>query len=334
MNLEEENRDLRARLAAKEQLLLENERISREQASQLEEVVIELEDQKRLLEAMVNNLADGVVVSNSEGVLTRLNPAVARIIGGPTGTTPGDLSDVVGVFRADGHTPFPESEQPLFRALRGEAVEGEEMFVRHRDRPEGVFILASASPLISDDGRSMGAVSIFHDITDRKRWEKELEKQLTSEREKNEILEQMQMAIQELSTPVLELWDDVLALPVIGIVDSKRSAEMMERLLEEVVRRQSQFVIIDITGVEVVDTATADRFMKLVTAVEYLGAKCMLTGTRGQVAQTLASLGVDMGQMVAMRTLKHGLRECLRIMDDPGKQRISPRKLLERTRRM
>lgn len=331
MNLEEENRELHARLAAMEQLLLENERISREQASQLEEVVIELQDQKRLLEAMVNNLADGVMVANAEGVITRLNPAVVRIIGGASGSGPGELAEVFEVLRPDGYSPFPESEQPLARALRGEAVEGEEVFVRHRDRPEGVFILASASPLISDDGRSMGAVAIFHDISDRKRWERELEMQLTREREKNEVLEKMQMAIQELSTPVLELWDDILALPVIGIVDSKRSSEMMERLLEEVVRRQAQFVIIDITGVDVVDTATADRFMKLVTAVEYLGARCMLTGTRGQVAQTLASLGVDMGQMIALRTLKHGLRECLRLMNDPGK-RTGPRKLPERTR--
>ncbi|MFS8067871.1 MAG: STAS domain-containing protein [Byssovorax sp.] len=314
-----------------EQLLAENERISRDQASRLEGLVSELQDQKTLLEATLNNLADGVVVANPEGVFTRHNPAVARILGGSALGPPGEAIEVFEYFRPDGCTPFPEEDLPLGRALRGEAVEGEEFIVRHRLRPEGVFIVASASPLLAEDGRSMGAVAIFHDVSDRKRWEKTLEAQLTSVREKNELLEQMQMAIQELSTPVLELWDDILALPVIGIVDSKRSAEMMERLLDEVVRRQSQFVIIDITGVELVDTATADRFIKLVTAVEYLGARCMLTGTRGAVAQTLASLGVDMGQLISLRTLKHGLRECLRLMDDPGR-RLKPRALLEKAR--
>ena len=331
MSLETENGDLRARIAAMEQLLAENECISRDQARRLEGLVTELQDQKRLLEATLNNLADGVVVADSQGVVTRLNPAVARILGGSAEGPPGEAIEVFEYFRPDGYTPFPEADLPLGRAIRGEAVEGEEFIVRHRLRPEGVAIMASARPLLAEDGRSMGAVAIFHDISDRKRWEKTLEKQLTNVREKNELLEQMQMAIQELSTPVLELWDDVLALPVIGIVDSRRSAEMMERLLEEVVRRQSQFVIIDITGVELVDTATADRFIKLVTAVEYLGARCMLTGTRGAVAQTLASLGVDMGQLVSLRTLKHGLRECLRLMDDPSK-RLKPRALLEKAR--
>jgi rsbT co-antagonist protein RsbR len=332
MNLETENRDLRARLEAMQQLLNDQERISREQASRFDGLVAELQDQKRLFEAMLNNLTDGVVVASSEGILTRFNPAAERILGIGLHAAPKDeWSAIYGLFRLDGQTPYPPDELPLARALQGETVKGGEMFVRHPRVPEGVFIDASASPLLTEDGRRLGAVVIVRDITERKRWECALEKQLVSEREKNDLLERMQTAIHELSTPVLELWDDVLALPVIGIVDSKRSAEMMERLLEEVVRRQAQFVIIDITGVELVDTATADRFIKLVTAVEYLGARCILTGVRGAVAQTLASLGVDLGTLITLRTLKHGLIECLRLMEGAGK-RTNPRALLERAR--
>ena len=285
-----------------------------------------------LFEAMLNNLTVGVTVANSEGILTRFNPAAERIIGIGLNEAPKDeWSAVYGLFRLDGQTPYPPDELPLARALRGETVKSEELFVRHPLVPEGVFIDASASPLLTEDGRHLGAVAIFSDISERKRWESALEKQLVSVREKNELLERMQTVIQELSTPVLELWDDVLALPVIGIVDTKRSAEMMERLLEVVVLRQAQFVIIDITGVEVVDTATADRFIKLVTAVEYLGARCILTGVRSAVAQTLASLGVDLGTLTTLRTLKHGLIECLRLMDDAGK-RTNPRARIERAR--
>ena len=288
MNLETENRDLRARLEAMQQLLDDQERTSREQASRFDGLVGELQDQKRLLEAMLNNLTDGVALANGEGILTRFNPAAERLLGiGLQETPKEEWSAVYGLFRLDGQTPFPTDELPLARALQGETVKAEEMFVRHPQISGGVFIDVSASPLITEDGRRLGAVVIMRDITERKRWERALEKQLVNEREKNDLLERMQTAIQELSTPVLELWDDVLALPVIGIVDSKRSAEMMERLLEEIVRRQAEFVIIDITGVELVDTATADRFIKLVTAVEYLGARCMLTGVRGAVAQTL-----------------------------------------------
>lgn len=333
MSLETENYDLRARLAATEQLLQEHERISLEQASRLDALIAELQDQKRLFEAMLENITDGVVFANSAGILTRFNPAAERILGlGLHAAPKEEWSTVYGIFRLDGHTPYPPDELPLVRALRGETVTGVEMFIRNPQLPEGIFMDASASPLLTDDGRRLGAVVILRDISERKRWERDLEKQLVSEREKNELLERMQLAIQELSTPVLELWDDVLALPIIGIVDSKRSADMMERLLEEVVLRQAQFVIIDITGVELVDTATADRFLKLVTAVEFLGARCMLTGVRSAVAQTLAALGVDLGTLLTLRTLKHGLHECLRLMDGAGK-RSSHQALIETARK-
>ncbi len=333
MSLETENYDLRARLAATEQLLQEHERISLEQASRLDELVGELQDQKKLLEATLNNLTDGVIVANAEGILIRFNPAAERILGLGVNEAPKDeWSAVYGLFHLDGQTPYPSNELPLARALLGETTKGVEMFVRHPHIPEGIFMDASASPLITEDGRRIGAVVIVRDISDRKRWERMLETQLASERERNELLERMQIAIQELSTPVLELWDDVLALPVIGIVDSKRSADMMERLLDEVVLRQAQFVIIDITGVELVDTATADRFLKLVTAVEFLGARCILTGVRSAVAQTLAALGVDLGTLLTLRTLKHGLHECLRLMDGAGK-RSSHQALIETARK-
>ena len=333
MDLETENRDLRARLTATEQLLDEHERISREQARKLSALVGELQDQKRLLEATLNNLTDGVTVSDNAGVLTRINPAVRRILGiGIVEARKSQWSEVYGFYRPDGHTPFPSEELPLARALQGETVEGEELFMRHAGRPEGSFIVVSASPLLTEDGRQIGAVAVFRDIGERKRWEKALEQQLVGEREKTELLERMQLAIQELSTPILELWDDVLALPVIGIVDSKRSADMMERLLTEIVARQAKFVILDITGVEVIDTGTADRFIKLVTAVEFLGARCMITGIQSAVAQTLASLGADLGRLRALRTLKHGLHECMRLMSGEGKH-SSPRARRERSRK-
>ena len=333
MNLEAENRELEARLAAMEQLLAENQRASLHQASDLEALVAELQNQKSLLEDTLNNLIDGVIVANHQGTLIRCNPAAARILGvGMVEATQADWASVYGLYRPDGLTLFPPEELPLARALRGETVEGEEMFSRPTQRTEGSYLMVSASPVLAEDGRQMGAVAIFHDIGDRKRWERAMEVQIASEREKNDLLERMQMAVQELSTPILELWDDVLALPVIGIVDTRRSAEMTEQLLEEVVRKQARFVIIDITGVELVDTSTADRFIKLVTAVEYLGACCMLTGTRSAVAQTLAALGVDLGSLITLRTLKDGLRECLRMMRG-GARRPNPSTTLDRARR-
>jgi anti-anti-sigma regulatory factor len=129
-----------------------------------------------------------------------------------------------------------------------------------------------------------------------------------------ELIRRQTIAIQELSTPVLQLWTDVLALPVIGMVDSRRAAEIMERLLSEIVTRKSRFVILDITGVEVVDTKTADHFIKLIRAASLLGTECIVTGIRPAVAQTLVELGVDLSAIATLRDLHAGLHHCLKEM--------------------
>lgn len=129
-----------------------------------------------------------------------------------------------------------------------------------------------------------------------------------------DTIKSQQRSISELSTPALQLWNDVLAMPIIGVVDTKRSMEIMERLLSEVANRQTRFVILDITGVEVVDTRTADHFIKVAHATRLLGAHCIVSGIRPAVAQTLVEIGVDMGGIHTVATMKDALRECLRRM--------------------
>lgn len=305
----------------KDQRLAALEAQTSEQAADVARLVAELEDRSRVLSATLDAIADGVAVTDLQGNFLHFNPAAEQIAGiGRTETAPDEWSSKYGVFRSDMVTPYPTSELPLVRALGGEHVDGVEIFMRHHNRPDGIWVLASARPVIDDKRAIRGAVTVFRDISERKRWEAELEQQLVSEREKTLALERMRNAMAELSTPILEVWDDVLALPVIGVVDSRRSADMMERLLREVEHKQCRFVIIDITGVEVIDTATADHFLKIVNAVSILGARCFLTGARGAVAQTLASLGMDLSALITLRNLKHALRECLRLMDEGDKR--------------
>jgi rsbT co-antagonist protein RsbR len=125
----------------------------------------------------------------------------------------------------------------------------------------------------------------------------------------------MENLVRQLQTPILQLWDDVLALPVIGMVDSRRSAEMMETLLNEIVNHRCKYVIIDITGVEIVDTRTADHFIKVMKSAELLGTRCVMTGIRPAVAQTLVELGVELTSIRTLRNLQEGLRDCLRDME-------------------
>ena len=129
--------------------------------------------------------------------------------------------------------------------------------------------------------------------------------------ENQELIRRLRTAVDQLSSPVLELWDDVLALPVIGVVDSERAATMVERLLDEVARGGARYVLVDLTGVDVVDTGTADRILKLAQAVKLLGADCMLTGVQPLVAQTLVDLGAEFGGIATLRNLKQGLLHAL-----------------------
>ena len=142
-------------------------------------------------------------------------------------------------------------------------------------------------------------------------------------RKNNEMIEKQREAIQVLSTPVITIWDGVLTLPVIGVVDSRRTEEIMETLLNKVIETQSRCVIIDITGVDVVDTKTADHFLKTVKAVKLLGADCFITGISPEIAQTLTSIGVDLSQIRTLRNLQDGLKESLKILNYEVRKKVS-----------
>ena len=127
-----------------------------------------------------------------------------------------------------------------------------------------------------------------------------------------ETIERQQAAIRELSTPMIEVWAGVICLPVVGIVDSQRSAEMTEALLEAIVARQARMAIIDITGIEAMDTKTADHFIKMAKAVRLLGANCILSGINPAIAQTLTHIGVDLTGIQTLRNLRDALQLYLR----------------------
>ncbi len=138
----------------------------------------------------------------------------------------------------------------------------------------------------------------------------ELEKNAQEMLEKLGTIERQQMAIQELSTPVIEVWDDVLTLPIVGVVDTRRSLDMTERLLQAIVDRQARCVIIDVTGVDIVDTMTADHFVKMIRAAGMLGTYCVVSGMNPEVAQTLARIGVELDGVRTLRSLKDALHHC------------------------
>jgi rsbT co-antagonist protein RsbR len=129
------------------------------------------------------------------------------------------------------------------------------------------------------------------------------------ERKNQEIAERSALALRELATPIIVVWKGVLALPVIGAVDTERSGDMMDALLNKVVSEQATHVIIDITGVSVLDTRTADHFIRMAKAVRLLGASCYITGISPAIAQTLAQLNVDTSTARTVQKLSDALRQ-------------------------
>lgn len=123
------------------------------------------------------------------------------------------------------------------------------------------------------------------------------------QKSREEIILRQQEELMELSTPVVKLWEGILALPIIGTLDSARTQVVMESLLQMIVQTGSEVAIIDITGVPTVDTLTAQHLLKTVTAARLMGADCIISGIRPQIAQTIVYLGIDLTDVITKATL-------------------------------
>jgi rsbT co-antagonist protein RsbR len=131
------------------------------------------------------------------------------------------------------------------------------------------------------------------------------------QKSREEVITRQQQELLELSTPVVKLWDGILALPMIGTLDSARTQIVMESLLQRIVETGADIAIIDITGVPTVDTLTAQHLLKTVTAARLMGADCIISGIRPQIAQTIVHLGVDLGAVITKATLADAFRRAL-----------------------
>jgi rsbT co-antagonist protein RsbR len=130
-------------------------------------------------------------------------------------------------------------------------------------------------------------------------------------RAREALISRQQQDVLELSTPVVKLWEGVLALPMIGTLDSSRTQIVMESLLQRIVETGSEVAILDITGVPTVDTLTAQHLLKTVTAARLMGAECIISGIRPQIAQTIVHLGVDLGDVITKATLADAFKLAL-----------------------
>lgn len=211
-----------------------------------------------------------------------------------------EQGQLLGTNIFDGSTNRPEILAIVRRALEGQP--GHSVSESYGTIWETWHI-----PVREARGEITSVVGITLDITEAKRNERDL-------KEKIDRIEEQRRIIQSLSTPIIEVWDRVLALPMLGIVDSGRAAEVMDNLLTQISQRRARFAVLDLTGVGVVDTGTAQNLLQLVKAIRLLGAEGIITGIQPAVAQTMTTLGLDLRGMITLASLRDAINLCIERM--------------------
>jgi methyl-accepting chemotaxis protein len=162
-----------------------------------------------------------------------------------------------------------------------------------------IYIQATYNPIFDLSGRPMKVLKIATDITEQKRLEEERMKQSA--------------LIMEMSTPVMRLWDNILLLPIVGLVDSKRVQLIMETVLQKIVDYQTKVIILDIQGVPSVDSAVANHLIKITKATKLMGCNCIVTGISPEISQALVNLGLELTDIMTQSTLMDGVNTSLKM---------------------
>jgi rsbT co-antagonist protein RsbR len=258
-------------------------------------VVLDLyHERMRLFQMVVQNAPDGIGVSNLDGAQIYPNPAFRELLGYG--------EELIGMH----FNEYLENVDPEVMRHLGETGQWQGINNYRRKDGSSITCLSTIFFIPDDEGRPMAMGGFIRDMTD----------QLRAEQERMALQEQViqaqQAALRELSTPLIPLADGIVAMPLVGTIDSRRAQQVVEELLQGVAGNRAATAIIDITGVPLVDTQVAGALMRAAQAVELLGARVILTGIRPEVAQTLVGIGVSLGSIVTRSNLQDGIAYALR----------------------
>ena len=185
-----------------------------------------------------------------------------------------------------------------------QAIEHQEVRSGRNEISKGdqtIFIEYYAVPLKDQQGNIIGGLEFILDISEKVRDEQRLEEQSRT--------------IREISTPTIELWDRILVLPVVGVIDSMRAQQMTNTMLNKIKETSAKVIILDIQGVAAVDTAVANHLIKITKATRLMGCQCIISGISPAVASTLVQLGIEMGDVKTNSTLRDALEDSFKMMN-------------------
>lgn len=254
----------------------------------------------------------GVYIFDLEGNVILANQAAIEL----WRDTPGSV-----VNRRFNTLTQPESiergmDELFRRSLRGEPVEP--ILLTHQKRDAigavigEVIVETTQSPIHDENGTLTHICRIYRDVTLEVQQQRKLEKQAQELADAAEHQDWLRSTIKELSTPVLPIYNGVLVTPLVGSIDTARSNQMLDTLLWSIEQYKARIVLLDITGVPLVDTAVAAHLLQVADAAQLLGAQVVLVGARPEVAETIVRLGVDLGRMAAQPNLQAGLEYAFR----------------------
>lgn len=289
---------------SKQELLTELTKL-KQQIVELEAAQEKHHNQVHFLQTLIDVIPAPIFYKDAKGVYLGCNTAFENFLGKKreeiVGKTVYDLSppDLAEIYHQADMELLAKKETQVYEAS-----------VQYADKTRRNVIFHKAV-FLNTTSEIGGLIGVILDITDRKKAEEELRQHQELLVEKVDIIEQQTEALMELSTPVIQIWEGVLIVPLIGTIDSRRAAQIMESVLEEITRTEAEQIIIDITGVPVVDTEVANHLLKTIQATRLLGAECMIVGISSQIAQTLVTLGVDLNEMTTYAKLEKGLLAAL-----------------------
>jgi rsbT co-antagonist protein RsbR len=254
-----------------------------------------------LIQNVIDTLDDPIFVKDIQHRWVACNQAFCILLGQPH-------EAVIG--RSDPDFWRPDQAEIFWRMddeviASGKLNENEELLTS----ADGVMrtIWTRKYPLRNPQGHIIGLCGIITDISDIRRRQDEVAALESKIKAQIELIQAQGAMLDELSVPVIQVWEGILLVPLIGALESRRAAQVMESLLEAVGRSSAEIVIIDITGVPVVDTSVASYLIRAVEAAQLLGCQSILVGISPEIAQTLVGLGVDFSRITTRATLQNGL---------------------------
>ncbi|MBK9714974.1 MAG: PAS domain-containing protein [Kouleothrix sp.] len=259
-----------------------------------------------LLQRAIDALGDPIFVKDLAHRWVACNRAFCELLGRPYDAVIG-RSDP-DYFPPDQVTVFWDGDDQVVST--GETIESEELFSQKDGTVRTIWTRKFA--VRDDAGRVVGSCGIITDISEIRRRQQQIEQLEAEIKQQMTIIEAQGSLLDELSVPVIQVWDSILLLPLIGVIESRRASRITESLLESIGREGAEVIIIDITGVPIVDTGVASHLVRTVQAAQLLGCQSILVGISPEIAQTLVGLGVDFSRITTRATLQNGLEYALK----------------------